>query len=72
MKTKELYLDCTCSTEILRVSKFDDEDEVYMTVYQYSSQRFSFLERLRILFGGKNKTANLILSKESFDKLKIF
>lgn len=71
-KRKDLYLKCSCESEILRVSKWEDEEEVYFTVYQYLSERYSFWERLKILFGGKSKTADIILSKEEFKMLKRF
>ena len=71
MKT-EIFIPCQCDSEILRVTKWEDEDEYYLTVYQYSSDRYSFWERLKILFGGKVRTAEIILNKENFEKLKTF
>ena len=69
-KREDLYLPCSCETEILRVSKWEDEEEYYFTVYQYTSDKYSFWERLKILFKGKVRTADIILSKENFEKLK--
>jgi hypothetical protein len=71
-KRKDLYLPCTCETELLRVSKWEDEEDVYITVYQYLNERYSFWERLKILFGGKSKTCDIVLSKKEFNKLKKF
>ena len=67
---KDLYLDCNCQGEIVRLSKWDDEEEIYLTVYQYLSQRYSLWERIKILVGGKVKTCDIILSKENFNKIK--
>jgi len=71
-KRKDLYLPCSCETEILRVSKWEDEEEYYFTVYQYASVTYTFLERLKILFGRKIKTAEIILSKKELNRLKKF
>lgn len=71
-KKEELFLPCECNSEILRVSRFESEDEVYLTVYRFSGSNYSFWERLKFLFGEKVKTADLVLSKESFEKLKNF
>ena len=71
-KKKDLFLKCSCDSEILRLTKWEDEDEVYLTVYQYVSDRYNFWERLVILFGGKSRTASIILDKKEFNKLKKF
>lgn len=69
---KDLFLSCSCESEILRLSKWEDEDEIYLTIYQYLSDRYTFWERIKILFGGKSKTADIVLSKKEFNKLKKF
>jgi hypothetical protein len=71
-KRKDLYLPCTCETELLRVSKWEDEEEVYLSVYSFFAEKYSFWERLGFLFKGKIKTAEIILSKKEFNKLKKF
>lgn len=68
-KRKDLFLSCSCESEILRLSKWEDEDEVYFTVYSFLADKYSFLERLKILFGGKTKSIDIILSKKEFNKL---
>ena len=70
VKKKELYIKCQCGGEILNLSQYEGEEEVYLTVYQYLSDRYSFWERLSILFGGKVRTCDLVLSKEDFKKIK--
>ena len=55
-KRKDLFLSCSCESEILRLSKWEDEDEVYFTVYSFLADKYSFWERLKILFGGKTKS----------------
>ena len=69
---KDLYLPCTCETELLRVSKWEDDEEVYFSVYSFFAQKYSFLERLKFLFGGKIKSCEIILKEEDFNKLKSF
>lgn len=48
----------------------EDEDEIYLSVYSFSAQKYSLWERIKILFGGKTKTTDIILTKKNFDKLK--
>jgi hypothetical protein len=71
-KRKDLFLSCSCESEIVRLSKWEDEDEVYLTVYSFLSDKYSFWERLKILFCGKTKSTEIILSKKEFNKLKKF
>lgn len=67
---KELFLSCECGSEILKVEKYQGEDEYYLTVYSYLSTKYTFFERLCILFGGKVRTSDIVLSKKEFEKLK--
>lgn len=71
-KREDLYLPCTCETELLRVSKWEDEEEIYFSVYSFFAEKYSFWERLGFLFKGKTKTTEIILSKKEFNKLKKF
>lgn len=68
-KKKELFLPCTCESELLRVVKYEGEDEIYLTVYSFSAQKYSLWERIKILFGRKTKSTDIILTKENFNKL---
>lgn len=69
---KEQFISCECQSEVLKLERWEDEEETYLTVYQYMSDRYSFWERLVSLFGGKVRTCDIVLSKENFDKLKKF
>lgn len=71
-KKEELFLPCECDSEILRLTRFESEDEVYLTVYEFSGSKYSFWERLKLLFGGRVKTADVVLSKENFEKIRKF
>lgn len=71
-KRKDLYLPCTCETELLRVSKWENEEELYFSVYSFFAEKYSFWERLGFLFGGKSKTCELIINKKNFDKISNF
>lgn len=68
-KRKELFLSCSCESEIVKLTKWEDEDEVYFTVYSFLADKYSFWERLKILFGGKTKSTEIILDKKEFNKL---
>ena len=67
-----LHLDCLCGGEVLKVEKFEDEDEVYLTVFSFQTMRLSFWEKIKYLFGCKMQTCDLVLSAEEFKKLKDF
>ena len=69
-KRKDKYISCECNSEVLRVSKWEGDDLYYLTVYSFSAEKYSLWERIKILFGGKVKTAELILSEENFKKLR--
>jgi hypothetical protein len=75
-KKKDLYVNCECDSEILRITKWEDEDEFYLTVYEYSPSSVSFLRRIGMAFdmllGNKTVTKELIISKENFNKIKKF
>ena len=71
-KRKDLHLTCSCQSEIVKVSRWEGEEEVYFTVYSFLGEKYSLWERICILFGGKTKTAEIILSKKEFNKLKKF
>lgn len=66
----ELTINSCCGNEIVKVSKFEEEDLVYFTVYSFLAERYSFWERLRMLFGGQTKTCDLVFYKEDFELLK--
>lgn len=71
---KELYIPCECLGEIIKLDKFDDEEEIYLTVYRYSFPNISFFRRIKFaikaLKGEGIRTADVVLSKESFNKIK--
>lgn len=69
---QDVFIPCECNSEILRVTKWKDEEEHYLTIYSFSAEKYSLWERIKILFVGKVKTAEIILSKENFNKLKSF
>lgn len=73
---KYLHIPCECQGEILILQKFDDEEEVYLTVYRYSFPNISFFRRMKaaikVLRGEGIRTADVVLSKESFNKIKKF
>lgn len=76
MKDKNLLLRCECFGEVISIERFENEQEVYLTVYQYSFVDISFFRRIKyaidVLRGKKLRTADVVLSKENFDKIKEF
>lgn len=66
---KEKLLVCNCSSKEhqLVFSKFDDEDQVYITVHL---SKVSFWKRLRYLFGRKCKYGAFEEVITSVDKLQ--
>lgn len=75
-KKKDLYINCECNSEILRITKWEDDDEFYLTAYEYSPSSTSFLRQIKrafnILCGKNTVTKELIISKENFNKIKKF
>lgn len=76
MKEKELLVSCNCKSEVLGLTRFEDEEEVYLTVYKYYSVSTSFFARLKmaikIFTDGKLAVSDVIISKENFEKIKNF
>lgn len=75
-KEKTIFIPCNCKSEVVGLSKYDDEDEIYLTVYKYSSISFSFFTRIKmawkVIKGESIDTADVVLSKENFEKIKEF
>lgn len=76
VRKKDLYIPCSCLSEVILLTQYEGEEEVYLTVYKYQSENHSFLTRLkwawRVLNGRGINTADVILSKENFKKMKKF
>jgi len=76
LEKKEEYIPCQCLGEVLSVCRYYDEEETTLTVYKYSSVSFNFFDRLKMawkVFKGEGvATADVVLSKENFDKLRNF
>jgi hypothetical protein len=68
----ELTINSASNYEIVRVSKFEEDDLVYFTVYSILKEKYSFWERLKMFFGGQTKTCDLVFYKEDFELLKKF
>lgn len=75
-KEKTIFIPCNCKSEVVGLSKYDDEDEIYLTVYKYSSTSYSFFARIKmawkVLKGESIDTADVVLSKENFEKIRQF
>lgn len=76
MKNKNLLLKCECFGEVLSLDRFEDEEEIYLAVYCYSFVDISFFRRIKyaidVLRGKKLRTADVVLSKENFYKIREF
>lgn len=66
------FISCECNSEVIRLDRFEAEDEIYLTVYQYTSKKYSLIDRFKILFGLKTVVCDMVFSKESFDKIRNF
>ena len=66
------FISCECHSEVIRLDRFESEDEVYLTVFQYTSKKYSLLDRFKILFGFKTIVCDMVFSKENFDKIRSF
>lgn len=75
-KKKELFIRCECQGEVLKVEKWEDEEDYYITVFKYSFPSVSFLRRIKyaiqVLQGRGIRTADIVLSEKSFNKIKKF
>jgi len=75
MNYKELLIKCNCHGEVISLTQYDGEDEVYLMVYKYSDS-VSFYRRLRrawkTLIGKGYEGADVVLSSENFNKIKQF
>jgi hypothetical protein len=73
---KELFIQCECQGEILKIDKFEDESEYYLTVFKYYFPSLTLFRRIKyawkILKGEGIRTADIVLSQESFNKIKNF
>lgn len=73
---KELFIACNCYGEVLGLKKYNGEDETFLTIYQYSFSSISFLRRIGlaidVLCGKRIRTADLVLSEESMNKIRKF
>lgn len=73
MKPNQLYLRCSCYSEVLVLDYWDDEDgELCVAIYSFDYRR-SWWWRLKlawhILNGGDNHTDQIVLSKEDTQKV---
>ena len=71
---KDLLISCSCNSEIMRFSQFEDEEEWYITVYNYYNYNPTIKERLKMIWKiikGEPVVANeIIVSNEEFQKIK--
>lgn len=76
MKNKNLLLKCECFGEVISIDRFEDEQETSITIYKYSYPDISFFRRIKmaikVLKGEGISTADVVLSKENFNKIKEF
>lgn len=71
---KELLLSCKCLGEVVSILKYDDEPDIYVTVYRYQFPYLSFWRRIKfaikVLRGEGTETADVVLSREDFNRIK--
>ncbi len=69
---KEVFVPCNCGNEIIRLTSWSDEDEIYLSFYSFVGDKYSLWERIKILFCGKVRVGDVVLSSEEFNKIKQF
>ncbi len=73
---KEMYVSCQCLSEIVKIEQYNDEHEIYLSVFRYLSPSYSFWRKLvmcwDVLKGRGIRTADVIISREDFEQLKQF
>lgn len=73
---KEILIRCQCFGEVLSLTRFEDETEIYFTVYKHNPEYSSLFRRIKmaikVLRGKGIETADIVLSKEDFEKIKQF
>lgn len=76
MDNKNLLLKCECFGEVISIYRFEDEQETSITIYKYFATDISFFRRIKmaikVLKGEGISTADVVLSKENFEKIKEF
>lgn len=64
-KTK--YYSCVCGSEVITLSKYDGESELFLNTYHLLSRNTSFIERIKhsinILIGRKSLISSVVISK---------
>lgn len=78
MKEDSVFLMCDCHSHALYVEKFEDEEEVCISLFElgYTGKTMTWTERLRwcyrIIIHGHPWTDSVILNKENQTQLKNF
>lgn len=68
---KSVLLKCVCSCSAIDVTKWEDEEEYYITFYESFNSNQSFFARIKnALIGKNNSNHGIVLSTEDFKKLK--
>jgi hypothetical protein len=72
--SRQKFFMCECSSHALSVTKFEDEDEFYFSIWHEAAlERLSLLQRIRyiwkILKSGSPYGDQLILSSEKIESL---
>ena len=78
MNVSEKFFTCSCHTEALLISKFDDEDEVYVSIwtqaYAAASPQYTWRHKLKhiwaILRTGTPHTDQIVLDKAATVELR--
>ena len=73
---KNELITCECHSEVLSLTRFENESEIYFVVYKYHAVSYSFFRRILMCFDvlhGKGiNTTDLVISEENFNKIKQF
>lgn len=69
---EELYLDCECHAEILKVNYWKEDNDFSVTVFRYAPKSLSLVDRIKFIFCGGSTAPDVILSEHNASKLANF
>ena len=68
----ELYLDCECHAEVIKLNYWKEDGDFSVTVFSYAPKSLSLVERIKYLFCGQSTSTDVILSEYNASKLANF
>ena len=74
MENESQFIPCECSMHAIKVSRWEDEPDMFICYYAYAGTHYSLIKRLKlawlVLIKGQANIAEIALSPESQKQLK--